>query len=150
MSVAGCNHSVAEVLLIFLEALPEPVVCYELYQRCLDCSHDSRPCKQVLVLRLNTTQLSTLGSSPSSIYFILLCCDLIKTLFCHSTVGVPVALSSPQCVSLSDGLPEGTSEALAQQQLNSQPPGYEHTGCRVLKWQQTLRGCIMYVDILSL
>lgn len=150
MSVAGCNHSVAEVLLIFLEALPEPVVCYELYQRCLDCTHDSRPCKQVLVLRLNTTQLSTLGSSPSSIYFILLCCDLIKTLFCHSTVGVPVALSSPQCVSLSDGLPEGTSEALAQQQLNSQPPGYEHTGCHVLKWQQTLRGCIMYVDIFKL
>lgn len=44
---AGCNHSVAEVLLIFLEALPEPVVCYELYQRCLDCAHDSRLCKQV-------------------------------------------------------------------------------------------------------
>lgn len=45
--VAGCNHSVAEALLIFLEALPEPVVCYELYQRCLDCAHDSRLCKQV-------------------------------------------------------------------------------------------------------
>lgn len=44
---AGCNHSVAEALLIFLEALPEPVVCYELYQRCLDCAHDSRLCKQV-------------------------------------------------------------------------------------------------------
>lgn len=47
VDVAGCNHSVAEVLLIFLEALPEPVVCYELYQRCLDCAHDSRLCKQV-------------------------------------------------------------------------------------------------------
>jgi len=45
--IAGCNHSVAEALLIFLEALPEPVVCYELYQRCLDSSHDSRLCKQV-------------------------------------------------------------------------------------------------------
>lgn len=45
--VGGCNHSVAEALLIFLEALPEPVVCYELYQRCLDCAHDSRLCKQV-------------------------------------------------------------------------------------------------------
>lgn len=44
---AGCNHSVAEVLLIFLEALPEPVLCYELYHRCLDCSNDSRLCKQV-------------------------------------------------------------------------------------------------------
>ncbi|CAJ1058884.1 inositol polyphosphate 5-phosphatase OCRL isoform X1 [Xyrichtys novacula] len=47
-SIVGCNHSVAEALLIFLEALPEPVVCYELYQRCLECSHDSRLCKQLI------------------------------------------------------------------------------------------------------
>uniref|UniRef100_H2TD63 phosphoinositide 5-phosphatase n=1 Tax=Takifugu rubripes TaxID=31033 RepID=H2TD63_TAKRU len=47
-TISGCNHSVAEVLLIFLEALPEPVVCYELYQRCLDCNHDSRLCKQLV------------------------------------------------------------------------------------------------------
>ncbi|CAB1337419.1 unnamed protein product, partial [Coregonus sp. 'balchen'] len=47
-SIPGCNHSVAEALLIFLEALPEPVVCYELYQRSLDCSHDSRLCKQLI------------------------------------------------------------------------------------------------------
>ncbi|XP_019133963.1 inositol polyphosphate 5-phosphatase OCRL isoform X1 [Larimichthys crocea] len=47
-SIFGCNHSVAEALLIFLEALPEPVVCYELYQRCLDCAHDSRLCKQLI------------------------------------------------------------------------------------------------------
>uniref|UniRef100_A0A672NIA1 phosphoinositide 5-phosphatase n=1 Tax=Sinocyclocheilus grahami TaxID=75366 RepID=A0A672NIA1_SINGR len=46
-SIPGSNHSVAEVLLIFLEALPEPVLCYELYHRCLECSHDSRLCKQV-------------------------------------------------------------------------------------------------------
>ncbi|XP_028315444.1 inositol polyphosphate 5-phosphatase OCRL isoform X4 [Gouania willdenowi] len=46
--IPGCNHSVAEALLIFLEALPEPVVCYELYQRCLDCAHDSRLCKQLI------------------------------------------------------------------------------------------------------
>ncbi|RXN07385.1 inositol polyphosphate 5-phosphatase OCRL-1-like isoform X2 [Labeo rohita] len=38
----------AEALLIFLEALPEPVLCYELYQRCLECSHDSRLCKQLI------------------------------------------------------------------------------------------------------
>lgn len=37
----------AEALLIFLEALPEPVICYELYQRCLDWSHNSRLCRQV-------------------------------------------------------------------------------------------------------
>ncbi|KAM9741824.1 inositol polyphosphate 5-phosphatase OCRL isoform 2-T2 [Menidia menidia] len=47
-SIPGCNHSVAEALLIFLEALPEPVVCYELYQRCLDSSHDTRLCKQLI------------------------------------------------------------------------------------------------------
>uniref|UniRef100_A0A3B4ZV68 phosphoinositide 5-phosphatase n=1 Tax=Stegastes partitus TaxID=144197 RepID=A0A3B4ZV68_9TELE len=48
VDIAGCNHSVAEALLIFLEALPEPVVCYELYQRCLDSTHDSRLCKQLI------------------------------------------------------------------------------------------------------
>uniref|UniRef100_A0A8C7I2F8 phosphoinositide 5-phosphatase n=1 Tax=Oncorhynchus kisutch TaxID=8019 RepID=A0A8C7I2F8_ONCKI len=48
LDTTGCNHSVAEALLIFLEALPEPVVCYELYQRSLDCSHDSRLCKQLI------------------------------------------------------------------------------------------------------
>ncbi|XP_028815976.1 inositol polyphosphate 5-phosphatase OCRL isoform X2 [Denticeps clupeoides] len=47
-TIPGCNHSVAEALLIFLEALPEPVLCYELYQRCLDYSHDSRLCKQLI------------------------------------------------------------------------------------------------------
>ncbi|XP_008324642.1 inositol polyphosphate 5-phosphatase OCRL isoform X2 [Cynoglossus semilaevis] len=47
-SLPGCNHSVAEALLIFLEAVPEPVVCYELYHRCLDCAHDSRLCKQLI------------------------------------------------------------------------------------------------------
>ncbi|XP_026530487.1 inositol polyphosphate 5-phosphatase OCRL-1 [Notechis scutatus] len=49
-SIPGSNHSVAEALLIFLEALPEPVICYELYQRCLDCSQDSRLCRQVISL----------------------------------------------------------------------------------------------------
>lgn len=46
-TIPGSNHSVAEALLIFLEALPEPVICYELYQRCLDWSHNSRLCQQV-------------------------------------------------------------------------------------------------------
>uniref|UniRef100_A0A7N8X525 phosphoinositide 5-phosphatase n=1 Tax=Mastacembelus armatus TaxID=205130 RepID=A0A7N8X525_9TELE len=48
LDTTGCNHSVAEALLIFLDALPEPVVCYELYHRCLDCIHDSRLCKQLI------------------------------------------------------------------------------------------------------
>ncbi|XP_008118439.2 inositol polyphosphate 5-phosphatase OCRL isoform X1 [Anolis carolinensis] len=47
-TIPGSNHSVAEALLIFLEALPEPVICYELYQRCLECSQDSRLCRQVI------------------------------------------------------------------------------------------------------
>uniref|UniRef100_A0A8B9TTU2 phosphoinositide 5-phosphatase n=1 Tax=Anas platyrhynchos TaxID=8839 RepID=A0A8B9TTU2_ANAPL len=47
-TIPGSNHSVAEALLIFLEALPEPVICYEMYQRCLDWSHDSRLCRQVI------------------------------------------------------------------------------------------------------
>ncbi|XP_064015309.1 inositol polyphosphate 5-phosphatase OCRL isoform X2 [Pogoniulus pusillus] len=47
-TIPGSNHSVAEALLIFLEALPEPVICYELYQRCLDWSHNSRLCRQVI------------------------------------------------------------------------------------------------------
>ncbi|XP_066571167.1 inositol polyphosphate 5-phosphatase OCRL isoform X2 [Amia ocellicauda] len=48
--IPGSNHAVAEALLVFLDALPEPVVCYELYQRCLDCSHDSRQCRQISLL----------------------------------------------------------------------------------------------------
>ncbi|XP_064526418.1 inositol polyphosphate 5-phosphatase OCRL isoform X3 [Pseudopipra pipra] len=48
-TIPGSNHSVAEALLIFLEALPEPVICYELYQRCLDWSHNSRLCRQVIL-----------------------------------------------------------------------------------------------------
>ncbi|NXD86325.1 OCRL phosphatase, partial [Halcyon senegalensis] len=47
-TIPGSNHSVAEALLIFLEALPEPVICYELYQRCLDWSHNSQLCRQVI------------------------------------------------------------------------------------------------------
>ncbi|XP_061430735.1 inositol polyphosphate 5-phosphatase OCRL-like [Lethenteron reissneri] len=35
-------------LLIFLEALPEPVVCYELYSRCLDASASYAQSKQEL------------------------------------------------------------------------------------------------------
>nr|3QIS_A Chain A, Inositol polyphosphate 5-phosphatase OCRL-1 [Homo sapiens] len=47
-TIPGSNHSVAEALLIFLEALPEPVICYELYQRCLDSAYDPRICRQVI------------------------------------------------------------------------------------------------------
>ncbi|XP_068015479.1 type II inositol 1,4,5-trisphosphate 5-phosphatase isoform X1 [Melanerpes formicivorus] len=32
----GSNHSVAEALLLFLESLPEPVICYSFYSSCLE------------------------------------------------------------------------------------------------------------------
>uniref|UniRef100_A0AAQ6AGC6 phosphoinositide 5-phosphatase n=1 Tax=Amphiprion ocellaris TaxID=80972 RepID=A0AAQ6AGC6_AMPOC len=39
-SLPGSNHSVAEALLLFLDALPEPVVPYSFYQQCLEyCSN---------------------------------------------------------------------------------------------------------------
>lgn len=120
--VVGCNHSVAEALLIFLEALPEPVVCYELYQRCLDCAHDSRLCKQV---QLTVCFSSPLPQDCSVIYCVLSCVWLISVYFSQLTVDLPAAPGSPQRVSLLNGLSEGTSQALAQQQPNSQPHRYE-------------------------
>ncbi|XP_051877747.1 inositol polyphosphate 5-phosphatase OCRL isoform X2 [Pristis pectinata] len=47
-TIPGSNHSVAEALLIFLEALPEPVICYELHQRCLEFSYDHRSCQTLI------------------------------------------------------------------------------------------------------
>uniref|UniRef100_A0A8C4FAX3 phosphoinositide 5-phosphatase n=1 Tax=Dicentrarchus labrax TaxID=13489 RepID=A0A8C4FAX3_DICLA len=39
-SLPGSNHSVAEALLLFLDALPEPVVPFSFYQQCLEiCSN---------------------------------------------------------------------------------------------------------------
>ncbi|GCB72175.1 hypothetical protein scyTo_0009047 [Scyliorhinus torazame] len=46
-TIPGSNHSVAEALLIFLEALPEPVICYELHLRCLEIPSDSRSCRHL-------------------------------------------------------------------------------------------------------
>uniref|UniRef100_A0A3B3YLX9 phosphoinositide 5-phosphatase n=1 Tax=Poecilia mexicana TaxID=48701 RepID=A0A3B3YLX9_9TELE len=37
-SLPGSNHSVAEALLLFLDALPEPVIPFSFYQQCLECS----------------------------------------------------------------------------------------------------------------
>ncbi|XP_062818573.1 type II inositol 1,4,5-trisphosphate 5-phosphatase isoform X1 [Anolis carolinensis] len=36
--LVGSNHSVAEALLLFLESLPEPVICSNLYDNCLECA----------------------------------------------------------------------------------------------------------------
>lgn len=42
------NHSVAEALLLFLESLPEPVICYSAYYNCLECSGNYTASKQVI------------------------------------------------------------------------------------------------------
>ncbi|KAM4795769.1 type II inositol 1,4,5-trisphosphate 5-phosphatase [Rhinophrynus dorsalis] len=44
----GSNHSVVEALLLFLESLPEPVICYQSYDRCLECAGDYASSKEVL------------------------------------------------------------------------------------------------------
>ena len=46
---AGSLYSIAEALLIFLEALPEPVIPYAFYQRALECCNNFMLCKQVRV-----------------------------------------------------------------------------------------------------
>ncbi|XP_065838324.1 inositol polyphosphate 5-phosphatase OCRL-like [Oscarella lobularis] len=41
-------HSVAEALLLFLEALPQPIIPYDYYQKCLECCNNFTLCKQLL------------------------------------------------------------------------------------------------------
>ncbi|KAJ7363423.1 hypothetical protein OS493_009576 [Desmophyllum pertusum] len=45
---AGSVYSIAEALLIFLEALPEPVIPYAFYQRALECCNNYMLCKQLI------------------------------------------------------------------------------------------------------
>ncbi|KAM4567440.1 type II inositol 1,4,5-trisphosphate 5-phosphatase isoform 1-T2 [Fundulus diaphanus] len=47
-SLPGSNHSVAEALLLFLDALPEPVIPYAFYQQCLECSASAGQCEKVI------------------------------------------------------------------------------------------------------
>ncbi|CAJ1062707.1 type II inositol 1%2C4,5-trisphosphate 5-phosphatase isoform X3 [Xyrichtys novacula] len=47
-SLPGSNHSVAEALLLFLDALPEPVVSFSLYQQCLDSCSSASMCEKVI------------------------------------------------------------------------------------------------------
>ena len=44
----GSNHSVAEALLLFLESLPEPVICYSFYSSCLECANNYVLSSQVM------------------------------------------------------------------------------------------------------
>ncbi|KAM4581308.1 type II inositol 1,4,5-trisphosphate 5-phosphatase isoform 3-T3 [Odontesthes bonariensis] len=47
-SLPGSNHSVAEALLLFLDALPEPVVPCSFYQQCLECCSNASQCEKVV------------------------------------------------------------------------------------------------------
>lgn len=47
-SLPGSNHSVAEALLLFLDALPEPVVPYSFYQQCLDSCASASQCEKII------------------------------------------------------------------------------------------------------
>lgn len=47
-SLPGSNHSVAEALLLFLDALPEPVIPFSFYQQCLECSSNPGQCEKVI------------------------------------------------------------------------------------------------------
>lgn len=44
----GSIHSVTEALILFLEALAEPVIPYCLYETCLECANNFLLCKQVV------------------------------------------------------------------------------------------------------
>ncbi|TRY92372.1 hypothetical protein DNTS_012360 [Danionella cerebrum] len=47
-TLPGSNHSVAEALLLFLDALPEPVIPFSFYQQCLESYSDINECKQII------------------------------------------------------------------------------------------------------
>lgn len=47
-SLSGSNHSVAEALLLFLDALPEPVVPFSFYQQCLESCANASQCERII------------------------------------------------------------------------------------------------------
>ncbi|KAG9492901.1 hypothetical protein GDO78_001060 [Eleutherodactylus coqui] len=47
-SIPGSNHSVVEALLLFLEGLPEPVICSSYYNWCLECAADYSSSKEII------------------------------------------------------------------------------------------------------
>uniref|UniRef100_A0A3P8WQK2 phosphoinositide 5-phosphatase n=1 Tax=Cynoglossus semilaevis TaxID=244447 RepID=A0A3P8WQK2_CYNSE len=47
-SLPGSNHSVAEALLLFLDALPEPVVPYSFYPQCLENCSSASQCEKII------------------------------------------------------------------------------------------------------
>uniref|UniRef100_A0A8C0BF97 phosphoinositide 5-phosphatase n=1 Tax=Buteo japonicus TaxID=224669 RepID=A0A8C0BF97_9AVES len=47
-TLLGSNHSVAEALLLFLESLPEPVICYRFYSSCLESASNYSLSSQII------------------------------------------------------------------------------------------------------
>lgn len=58
-SLSASSHSVAEALLLFLESLPEPIICYSAYHNCLECSGNLTASSQVI---------STLPASHKNVF----------------------------------------------------------------------------------
>jgi hypothetical protein len=46
--VSESTHSIAEALLLLIEAFSEPVIPYTMYQRALDCSSSFTECKKLV------------------------------------------------------------------------------------------------------
>lgn len=46
--IPGSIHSVAGALILFLKCLPEPVIPFNVHQKCLDACNNSKACRQVL------------------------------------------------------------------------------------------------------
>jgi phosphatidylinositol-bisphosphatase len=46
--IPGSIHSVAEVFVLYLESLAEPVVPYELHSKCMEAAHSSQLCREIL------------------------------------------------------------------------------------------------------
>lgn len=67
-------HSVAEALLLFLEALAEPVIPYSSYHTCLECSNNFAQCKQVL---------SHIPKVHKNVFRYII--DFLKELLCYSS-----------------------------------------------------------------
>ncbi|EPY79827.1 type II inositol-1,4,5-trisphosphate 5-phosphatase [Camelus ferus] len=72
---AASNHSVAEALLLFLESLPEPVICYSAYRTCLECSGNLTASKQ-LVSALPPVVPGQPSGAPSALIFLLRCSEM--------------------------------------------------------------------------
>ncbi|XP_010793205.1 type II inositol 1,4,5-trisphosphate 5-phosphatase isoform X1 [Notothenia coriiceps] len=47
-SLPGSNHSVAEALLLFLDALPQPVIPFYFYQQCLESCSNASQCEKII------------------------------------------------------------------------------------------------------